>query len=184
MHFIQGASARDYNRRKEREGSFWCGRFRPTLIQGGSHFSRCLFYITLNMVRAGVVGHPSQWKTCGYHELAGLSKRNMVVNKDRLLSCIGHAGDYDGFVKWYLKTIDEKLKAADLSREPIWTEAAAVGELDWVESLAKRYGAGKSHVVTMRSEFHNGANTAREARASYRIKVSGPRRADLALGNV
>jgi len=65
----------------------------------------------------------------------------------------------------------------------LW-EAVSDLRLLIVESLAKRYGAGKSLVLKMRSEFHDGANAVREAQASYGIKVFGPRRAGLALGNV
>jgi putative transposase len=28
-----------------------------------------MVYIDLNMVRAGVVDHPSEWPDCGYHEI-------------------------------------------------------------------------------------------------------------------
>ena len=60
MRYIQGNSARDYNLRKEREGSFWRGRYHPTMIQDGTHLSRCIFYIDMNMVRAGKCDHPSK----------------------------------------------------------------------------------------------------------------------------
>ena len=56
MRYLQGSSAQDYNRRKKRSGAFWSGRFNTTLIQNGSHLSRCLFYIGLNMVRAKCQG--------------------------------------------------------------------------------------------------------------------------------
>ena len=62
MRFLQGSSAQDYNRRKKRSGAFWSGRYHTTLIQNGSHLSRCLFYIGLNMVRVKAVRHPSEWK--------------------------------------------------------------------------------------------------------------------------
>ena len=54
MQFLQGTCAQDYNRRKKREGSFWRDRYHTTLIQNGSHLCRCLIYVDLNMVRAGV----------------------------------------------------------------------------------------------------------------------------------
>lgn len=47
-----------YNRRKKRRGAFWEGRYRATLVQNGTHSSRCLFYIALNMARAKVVRRP------------------------------------------------------------------------------------------------------------------------------
>ncbi len=41
------------------------------MIETGTHLSRCLFYIDLNMVRAGVVQHPEEWQHGGYRELDG-----------------------------------------------------------------------------------------------------------------
>jgi len=32
-----------------------------TAIESGDHLLRCIVYIDLNMVRAGVVNHPSDW---------------------------------------------------------------------------------------------------------------------------
>ncbi len=85
MQYIQGTTGRDFNRRKNREGAFWSGRYHPTLIQNGAHLTRCLFYIALNMVRAKVVVHPSEWECCGYHEIAGENNKHSVVNLNRLL---------------------------------------------------------------------------------------------------
>ena len=71
MHFLQGNTARDYNRRKAREGAFWGGRHPPTLIGNGRHLSRCLSYIDMNTVRAGTVDCPADWDAYGCRELAG-----------------------------------------------------------------------------------------------------------------
>lgn len=182
MHFIQGASARDYNRRKSREGSFWCGRFRPTLIQDGVHLARCIIYIALNMVRAGQADHPGSWKSCGYHELAGIRERDLIINRERLLSCLGHRGDTGGFVEWYQQTILEKMREGDFSRQSIWTEASAVGDLDWIDALAKQYGIGRKAIIEMNEASPPLA--VREERASYGLKLSDRTRADFAFGKI
>ena len=89
MQYIQGTTGRDYNRRKGREGAVWSGRYHPTLIQNDLHFTRCLFYIALNMVRAGVVKHPKEWQSCSDHEIVGNRQRKLVINRDRLIRCAG-----------------------------------------------------------------------------------------------
>ena len=61
MQYLSGCAAQDYNRRKKREGAFWRGRYRPTLVESGRHLTRCFFYVELNMVRAGLVRHPEEW---------------------------------------------------------------------------------------------------------------------------
>ena len=55
MQFLNGEFGQYYNKRKKREGAFWRDRYHSTLIQTGDHLSRCLFYIDMNMVRAGAV---------------------------------------------------------------------------------------------------------------------------------
>ena len=58
MQLIAGRTAQDYNQRKERKGAFWEDRYHATAIEADGHLHRCLVYIDLNMVRAGVVKHP------------------------------------------------------------------------------------------------------------------------------
>ncbi len=57
---IAGRTAQEYNRHKRRKGDFWEDRYHSTAIENGEHLLRCLVYIDLNMVRAGVVAHPFQ----------------------------------------------------------------------------------------------------------------------------
>lgn len=60
MGLIAGKTAPQYNQRKKRNGAFWQDRCHATAIETGKHSLRCLVYIDLNMVFAGVVDHPSQ----------------------------------------------------------------------------------------------------------------------------
>jgi putative transposase len=38
-------------------------------IESDEHFPRCLVYLDMNMVRAGVVKHPAEWVHGGYREI-------------------------------------------------------------------------------------------------------------------
>ena len=55
LQFLHGAVGQSYNTLKKRQGAFWSDRFHSTRIQNGDHLRRCLFYIDLNMVRAGAI---------------------------------------------------------------------------------------------------------------------------------
>jgi hypothetical protein len=46
------------------------------------HLVRCLVYIDLNMVRAGVVAHPSEWEFNGYNEIQTPRERYSLTNED------------------------------------------------------------------------------------------------------
>ncbi len=65
MQLVAGRTAQDFNRRKGRNGAFWEDRYHATAIESGEHLLRCLVYMDMNMVRAGVVPHPSQWQHSG-----------------------------------------------------------------------------------------------------------------------
>jgi len=151
MQYLQGLTARDFNRRKGRSGAFWGDRFHPTLVESGAHLSRCVYYIGLNMVRAGAVEHPQQWSASGYHELSGRRQRYRILDLSTLLHRLELCGRVDRFRQWYVKTMDEMSSSGYLCREPCWTEATAVGSRDWVESLADSVISGRKQVVPIDS---------------------------------
>lgn len=115
----------------------WEGRYKSTLIQDGSHFGRCMFYIDLNMVRAGVVKHPREWRWSGHHELIGIRKRYCVLKIENLIRKVS-GFDYPHFLKWYTKTLDGILLEGTLRREAFWTESKCVGDEDFVNNMADK----------------------------------------------
>ena len=137
MHWLQGTFARDYNLRKRREGAFWRVRFHPTLVQSGSHLSRCLFYLDMNMVRAGVVPHPFAWAHGGALELAGRRQRNRLLDRERLLRCLGMPGREEEFRRWYEGTLENLCRSWDdnLPRQRFWSSAFAVGTPEWLNTI-------------------------------------------------
>ncbi len=66
---MAAGTGQEYNIRKQRKGAFWEDRYHATAIEQNDHLNRCLVYIDLNMVRAGVVEHPSEWRFGGYYEI-------------------------------------------------------------------------------------------------------------------
>lgn len=136
MHLAAGSTAKQYNIRKERMGAMWEHPFHCTKVQDGTHLLRCLVYVDLNMVRAGVVHHPRDWKWCGYHELTGRRTRYRILDVPRLISSLGYA-DLETFRSRYEEMITERIQK-DPRREPCWTEAIAVGSKDYVEEAQAR----------------------------------------------
>ena len=89
MQLVQGQVALEYNRRKRRTGAFWHDRYHATAVETGTHVLRCCSYIDLNMVRAGVVTHPSQWRWCGYGEIMRGRRRFRLIDREKLSEAIG-----------------------------------------------------------------------------------------------
>jgi putative transposase len=113
---IAGRTAQEYNEGKNRKGAFWEDRYHSTAIETGEHLLRCLVYVDLNMVRAKVVKHPSEWLHCGYNEIQTPHRKNVIIAYDRICHLTGFK-DYEAFrlahQKWVLASIEEKQNKYD-----------------------------------------------------------------------
>ncbi|RJG15576.1 transposase [Massilia cavernae] len=58
------------NRKYIRTGTLWEGRFRSCLVEDARYLLTCYRYIELNPVRAGIVGHPMQYRWSSYRSNA------------------------------------------------------------------------------------------------------------------
>ncbi|MSQ69603.1 MAG: transposase [Gammaproteobacteria bacterium] len=59
-----------YNRRYQRTGTLWEGRYKATLIDTATYLLICMRYLELNPVRAGMVSHPSEYPWSSYQHNA------------------------------------------------------------------------------------------------------------------
>ena len=140
MGLIAGRTAQQYNQRKKRKGAFWQDRYHATAIETGEHLLRCLVYIDLNMVRAGVVDHPSQWPHGGYTEIQVPRRKNTIISYERLRELAGFE-DYQSFVSAHRKWVQAALGKIDAKRESRWTESIAVGSSPFIERIKNAMGA-------------------------------------------
>jgi putative transposase len=69
IQLVAGRTGQEYNQRKGRKGAFWEDRYHATSVETDRHLLKCVVYIDLNMVRAGVVAHPLEWIFSGYCEI-------------------------------------------------------------------------------------------------------------------
>jgi putative transposase len=139
MQFMQGQFAQSYNRNTGRINAFWGDRYFATAIQSGIHLSRCLAYIDLNMVRAGIVAYPDQWIECGYQEIHNERTRDGIINKNRLAALL-ECPDFDNLKKVHNHVIEETIQKHELIRDTRWTESLAVGSQAFTEGFAERLG--------------------------------------------
>lgn len=142
MHLIAGRTAQAYNIRKSRKGGYWEDRYHATAVQTGDHLLRCMIYIDLNMVRNGVVKHPSEWSEGGYHEIYKPRSRFKILNQGALLSHL----EYDNqelLRDNYTKYLNETLVQDKIERESKWTESVAVGEMSFVNKVKEELAPKK-----------------------------------------
>jgi len=70
MHRLANVFAKRFNVIRGRKGHLWEARFRSTIVEAESYFLRCMAYIDLNPVRAGMVEKPGDYPWSGYRCLA------------------------------------------------------------------------------------------------------------------
>jgi len=139
IQLIAGRTAQDYNRRKNRKGAFWEDRYQATAVQADTHFVQSMLYIDLNMVRAGVVGHPSEWAFCGYNEIQRPPQRYSIIDRKRLMELVG-IGVGDELRRIYKGWLDEILMSGRPARESKWTESVAVGNMQFIGTVREELG--------------------------------------------
>jgi putative transposase len=137
MQAVQGQFAQKYNRSQNRSGAFWSDRFHATMIDSGEYLWRCMRYIDLNMVRAGVINHPSEWAWCGYPEIIGLRKRCRVLDFAALYNHTDQPG-IGAISQWYRNWIDDASLTEARDRDEKWTERIAVGKRNFVERMGRQ----------------------------------------------
>lgn len=135
-----GRTAQQYNRRKSRKGAFWEDRYHATTIQTDRHLVQCIVYMDLNMVRAGVVKHSSEWPHGGYREIQNAPQRYRLIDRNALMHLLG-IGDSDRLSLFHLNWVTEALKINEKIRESRWSESVAVGDLSFVKSIKTELGA-------------------------------------------
>lgn len=139
IQLIAGRTAQEYNQRRSRKGAYWEDRYHATIIENDDHLRRCLLYIDLNMVRTGVVAHPSQWEFCGYNEILNPKKRYALIDYETLKDMLGFK-KMDDLSMAYQEWIDEALKISNHCRDGKWTESVAVGSDAFVTAAKKHLG--------------------------------------------
>jgi len=72
MQWLNGTYADWFNRRHERSGHLFQGRFKSFLIQTETYAAEVLRYVVLNPVRAKIVATPEEYRWSSYRATAGL----------------------------------------------------------------------------------------------------------------
>jgi len=139
LQLVAGRTGQEYNLRKNRNGSYWEDRYHATAVQTDQHLLKCMLYIDLNMFRAGVVSHPSQWECCGYNEIQNPKKRYRLINYDRLMELL-NIDKIDNLQLVYSQWIEDALEIENNVRETKWSRSIAVGDKTFIENMKKELG--------------------------------------------
>jgi len=164
VQLIAGRTAQEYNWRKNRKGAYWEDRYHATVVERDDHLFRCMAYLDLNMVRAGVVSLPSDWQFSGYNEIQNPQKRYALINYPRLMQLL-NIQTFEDLKKSHNGWIEEALENKGCVRESKWTESVVVGSKGFIETIKKILG----FQVKGRDVIRTGENyQLREHQTAYR----------------
>ena len=163
MQLIASRTGQEYNQRKGRRGAFWEDRYHATAVEVDSHLIQCLVYVDLNMVRAGVVNHPSEWPFCGYNEIQDPRRRYFLIDQESLMDLF-NTKSMDEFRKAYRGFVEDALQKQGCGRDSRWTESIAVGSEAFVRATKEKLGI---KAVGREVMGGNGSYELRESEVSY-----------------
>jgi len=139
LQLMAGRTGQEYNQRKKRNGAFWEDRYHARAIAFDEHLNKCMLYIDMNMVRAGVVDHPEEWPFCGYNEIQNPRQRYSLIDYPRVISLL-QMKDLDELQQSCRNRVEQSLLSRDQSRDIKWTESIAVGSKSFIETTIKKLG--------------------------------------------
>jgi putative transposase len=146
-----------FNRKHDRVGVLWEGRFNSILVEG--HWNSLLkvaAYIDLNAVRAGLVDDPKDYRWCGYCEAVSGDKdaRKGISLALADLKSNAHWGDVSPRYRKILFGIgEENSERAGLSREAVAKVWVAGGKLSLAQLLRCRVRYFSKGVAVGRETF-------------------------------
>jgi putative transposase len=115
MRQLNGVFTQAFNRRYQRSGHLFQGRFKAILIDKDSHLLEASRYIVLNAVRAGVVEKPADWPWSSYRATAGMKRPHPSLREEWILRQFGR--DRGKAEREYRRFVQE-----GLGKEKIWAE--------------------------------------------------------------
>ncbi|HEV8657450.1 MAG TPA: transposase [Thermoanaerobaculia bacterium] len=135
MQWLNGAYARWVNRRHDRVGHLFQGRFKSFLIEKESYFLEVQRYVVLNPVRAKIVERPDDYEWSSYRATIGHCERPSWLAADNVLLEFG-PGRILARAR-YERFVDEGLTS---SRRP-WDDLVGqiyLGHESWINEVKDR----------------------------------------------
>ena len=80
-----------FNYAYQRSGTLWEGRYRATVVDSEQYLLTCMRYIELNPVRAGMVGHPGEYRWTSFHANAQ-GAPDILITRHELYERLGQSG--------------------------------------------------------------------------------------------
>jgi REP-associated tyrosine transposase len=173
MRQLNGVFTQWSNRRHNRSGHLFQGRYKAILVDRESYFLELARYIVLNPVRAAMVKHPRQWVWSSYGAMIGKTATPEWLTIDDLLAEFGkrRAGARRKYEEFLLE---------GMGAETIWKDLKGqiyLGDDDFVEQMRERLGKHDHDVNIPRVQQQGAVPKLSVIRRQYRNRDQGMRAA-------
>jgi len=142
MHWLSTSFSRRFNRVTGRNGHLWEGRFRSTIIEAESYLFRCMAYVALNPVRAGMVGDPLAYPWCAHRAVCAEDTERIDLSPEYLESG-RDAAEREGF---YRRVVAEEAVRPGASLARVYF----VGRPRFVRRMETRFGLNRPDILLRR----------------------------------
>lgn len=171
MRHLNGVYTQWSNRRHQRSGHLFQGRYKAILVDWDGYFLELGRYLVLNPVRASMVKHPKNWEWSSYGAMVGRVKRPAWLTTDILLREFGTSRSWAR--KKYQKFVEEGMGA-----ETIWKDLKGqiyLGNDDFVEQMQGKLGKRNEDVNIPQAQQRPLAPSLEEIRRKYSNRNRGIR---------
>jgi putative transposase len=114
MQWLNGTYAAWFNRRHNRTGHLFQGRFKAYIIDRQTYYSEVLRYVVLNPVRAHLVEQPADYRWSSYRATAGIDEPEAWFDAAAALESFGGTGEVARLA--YRQFVLDRIGA----QEPLW----------------------------------------------------------------
>jgi putative transposase len=141
MHWLNSRYAQWFNRRHDRRGHLFQGRFHGTLVEKESYLLNVARYVVLNPVRAGLIEKPADWLWSSYRQTAGIDVPESWLAAGELLESFG--GATAGGCREYVAFVEQPDQTSP------WTDLVGqiyLGSAEWIDGIAEKIAAAPRSV--------------------------------------
>lgn len=135
MRHLNGVYTQNLNRRHNRVGHIFQGRFKAILVEKEHHLLELCRYVVLNPVRAGVVSAPENWNWSSYSATSGREEKPDFLN-----------------ILWILTCFSKKLSQSQRAYRRFVSEGLAATESPW-QKLSGQVFLGNEEFLEEMHEF-------------------------------
>ncbi len=135
MRQLNGVYTQKSNRRHQRVGHVFQGRYKAILVDRDSYLQELSRYVVLNPVRARIANDVGDWPWSSYRAMVGKEATPAWLETDWLLSCFGNRRSY--VIAKYIDFV-----RAGVGLPSIWegqSHSHYLGDEMFIEKVGKRY---------------------------------------------